>query len=131
MARNRTQDEFNQPTSTVIGYGSTIHAARFICTESESMRVDGTVIGDIEIDGLLNISETGRVDGNVSSGSARVAGRIFGNVACRNALHLTATADVAGDVLTSMLIVDEGAVFTGRCETHLTAANMPAIGVKD
>ena len=116
---NRTQDEFNRPTSTVIGLGFTIHAARFTCSESESMRIDGTVIGDIDIDGLLNVSETGRVDGNVSAGSARVAGRIFGNVNCRNALHLAPTADVTGDVLTSNLIVDEGAIFAGRCQTHV------------
>lgn len=83
------------------------------------MRVDGTVIGDIDIDGLLNISETGRIDGSISAGSARVAGRIFGNIQCRNALHLAATADVTGDVLTSTLIVDEGAIFTGRCQTHV------------
>jgi len=119
MARNQAQDELNRPTSTVIGYGFTIHAARFTCNENESMRVDGTVIGDIDIDGLLNVSETGRIDGNVSAGSVRAAGRIFGNVNCRNALHLAATADITGDVLTSTLIVDEGSVFTGRCQTHV------------
>jgi len=119
MSRSKTQDEFTKPTSTVIGAGFTIHAARFTCAESESMRIDGTVIGDIEIDGLLNVSDTGRVDGNISAGSARVAGRIFGNVHCRNAIHLASTSDVTGDVLTATLIVDEGAVFTGRCQTHM------------
>ncbi|MDR0271825.1 MAG: polymer-forming cytoskeletal protein [Clostridiales bacterium] len=117
----RVQDEFTKPTSTVIGNGFTIHAAKFTCSESESMRIDGTVIGDIDIEGLLNISETGRVDGHINAGSARVAGRIFGNVQCRNAIHLAATADVTGDVLTSVLVVDEGAVFTGRCQTHVSA----------
>ncbi|MCL1843683.1 MAG: polymer-forming cytoskeletal protein [Defluviitaleaceae bacterium] len=120
MPRTRIQDEFTKPTSTVIGNGFTIHAARFTCSDSESMRIDGTVIGDIEIDGLLNVSETGRVDGSVSAGSARVAGRIFGNVQCRNALHLAASADVTGDILTSTLIVDEGAIFVGRCQTHVS-----------
>ncbi|MCL2577346.1 MAG: polymer-forming cytoskeletal protein [Defluviitaleaceae bacterium] len=119
MARSRTQDDFIQPTSTVIGLGATIHAARFTCAESESMRIDGTLVGDIEIEGLLNISETGRVDGNISAGSARIAGRIFGNVQCRNAIHLAATADVTGDVLTATLIVDEGAIITGRFQTHV------------
>ncbi|MCL2456570.1 MAG: polymer-forming cytoskeletal protein [Defluviitaleaceae bacterium] len=121
----RAQDEFLQPTNTVIGAGFTIQAAKFSCAEAESMRIDGTVKGDIEIEGLLNISETGRVDGNVSAGSARVAGRIFGNVNCRNTLHLATTADVTGDVLTSAIIVDEGAVFTGCCQTHIPAAEEP------
>lgn len=119
MARPKLQEEFTRPTSTVIGAGFTIHAARFTCAESESMRIDGAVIGDIDIDGLLNVSETGRVDGNIIAGSARIAGRIYGNIQCRNAIQLAATADVTGDVLTSTLIVDEGAVFSGLCETHL------------
>ncbi|MCL1883262.1 MAG: polymer-forming cytoskeletal protein [Defluviitaleaceae bacterium] len=127
MARTHVQDDFNKPTSTVIGNGFTIHAARFTCSESESMRIDGTVIGDIEIEGVINISETGRVDGHINAGSARVAGRIFGNVQCRNALHLAATADVTGDVLTSTLIVDEGAVFTGRCQTHLSTGDVKTL----
>ena len=123
----RTQDDFSKPTSTVIGKGFVVQAARFTCSEPESMRIDGTVQGDIEIEGLINISETGRVDGNITAGSARVAGRIFGNVQCRNTLHLASTADVSGDVLTSKIIVDEGAIFAGSCQTHLTDENLPKL----
>ncbi|MCL2048981.1 MAG: polymer-forming cytoskeletal protein [Defluviitaleaceae bacterium] len=120
----RTQDEFLKPTGTVIGMGFTIDAANFTCDESESMRIDGVVKGDIEIEGLINISETGRVDGNIHAGSARVAGRIFGNIHCRNTLHLASTADVTGDVLTSTIIVDEGAVFRGCCKTNVSLDNV-------
>ncbi|MCL1845182.1 MAG: polymer-forming cytoskeletal protein [Defluviitaleaceae bacterium] len=115
-------DEFNKPTSTVIGNGFTIEAARVSCSEAESMRVDGTIIGDVDIEGLINVSETGRVDGNIQSGSARVAGQVFGNIECRNTIHLATTADVSGNVMTSNLIVDDGAIFTGRCQTHLSEA---------
>ena len=118
------KNEFTMPTSTVIGNGFTIHAARFTCNESDSLRIDGTVIGDIYIDGLLNISETGRVDGNISVGSARVAGRVSGNINCRNALHIVGTSDIEGDVLTSTIIIDEGATFAGRCQTHVSAEDL-------
>lgn len=132
MSRTRVQDEFTNPTSTIIGNGFTIHAAHFTCSETEALRIDGTVIGDIEIDGLLNISKTGRIDGNILAGSVRVAGRIFGNVQCRNALHLAATASVTGDILTSILIIDDGAILTGRCQTtHESTSNILALGYKD
>lgn len=121
------QDEFTRPTSTVIGFGFTIHAARFTCENTESMRIDGTVMGDIDVEGLINISETGCVNGSIMAGSVRVAGRVFGNITCRNALHLATTADITGDVLTSILIVDEGAIFTGRCETHVSAGELPSL----
>lgn len=126
MPRTKTQDEFTRPTGTVIGYGFTIHAARFTCADSESMRIDGTVIGNIDIDGVLNLSDTGRVDGNISAGSTRIAGRVFGNVQCRNVLHLASTADVKGDITTTALIVDDGAVFSGLCKTHVVADELPA-----
>ena len=119
MPRSRTADEFTRPTGTVIGKGFTIHAARFTCADSESMRIDGTVIGDIEIDGVLYLSETGRVDGNIDSDSSRVAGRVFGHINCRNVLHLASTADVNGDITTTALIIDDGAGFAGRCQTTL------------
>jgi len=119
MARNRSQDEFTRPIGTVIGKGFTIHAARFTCTDTESMQVDGTVLGDVEIDGVLNLSESGRIDGNVICGSTRIAGRVSGNIHCRNALHLAATADVTGDIATATLIIDDGAIFMGLCQTHV------------
>jgi len=120
MARLRTTDEFTKPTGTVIGKGFTIQAARFTCGDDESMRIDGTVIGNIEIDGVLNISESGHVDGNITAGSVRIAGRVTGNVHCRRALHITASADVVGDIHTSTFIVDDGAILVGRCQTDVS-----------
>ena len=127
MPRTRTQDEFTRPTGTVIGNGFTIHAARFTCADSESMRIDGTVIGNIDIDGVLTLSDTGRIDGNISAGSTRVAGRVFGNIQCRNVLHLAPTADVKGDIVTTTLIIDDGAVLSGICQTRVAADDLPAL----
>jgi cytoskeletal protein CcmA (bactofilin family) len=119
MARGNINDEFTKPTGTVIGKGYTIHAARFACSDSESMKIDGTVIGNIEIDGVILLSESGRVDGNISANSCNIAGRVSGNIACRYALKLAPTADVTGDILTTVLVVDDGAIFLGRCQTHV------------
>jgi cytoskeletal protein CcmA (bactofilin family) len=123
----RTQDEFTKPTGTVIGKGFTIHAARFSCSDSESMRIDGTVVGDIDIEGVINLSDSGRIDGNVNCGSARVAGRVSGNIKCRQALHLASTADITGDILATTLIVDDGAIFIGRCQTHIALDDLPEL----
>ena len=119
MARSRTIDEFTKPTGTIIGKGVSIRAAHFTCSDCESIRIDGTVGGDIDVDGVLIISESGHVDGNVNANFVRVAGRVTGNVNCRNALHLAATADVMGDVRTASLIIDDGAILLGRCQTNV------------
>ena len=117
MSRSRTTEHFDMPTSTVIGAGFTIHAARLSGADNELMRVDGNVIGNIEINGVLNLSETGFVDGDVVADSARIAGRVLGNIHCKTTLHLASTAEVMGDVLTGTLIIDDGVVFHGLCQT--------------
>ena len=119
MAKSRSQDEFTRPIGTVIGKGFTIHAARFTCSDTESMQIDGTIVGDVDIDGVLTLSDSGRIDGDVTCGSTRIAGRVSGDIHCRHTLHLASTADVTGDITTTTLIVDDGAVFIGRCQTHV------------
>jgi len=115
--RVRVVDRFDMPTGTVIGAGFTIRAAKLDGTDNGSMRVDGNVIGNIEINGVLNLSDTGFVDGDVVADSARIAGRVMGNIQCKTVLHLTGSAEVMGDVLTGTLIVDDGVVFHGLCQT--------------
>ena len=121
MARSHIMDEFTKPTNTIISKSFTIQYAYFTCEDSESMRIEGTVIGDIEIDGVLIIGDSGYVDGNISAGSVRVAGRICGNIQCLHALHLTSTAEIVGDVSASSLVIDNGAIFSGHCQVGMVA----------
>jgi len=115
---NMSRGRFDVSTSTVIGQGFTIQTATLSGVDNGSMRVDGNVIGNIDIDGVLNLSDTGFVDGDVYVDSARVAGRVWGNIQCKNALHLTGTAEVTGNILAGALIIDDGAVFHGLCQTQ-------------
>ena len=123
MAKSiRNQDDFIKTTGTVIGQGFTINAA--VISGPESMRVDGTVVGDIELEGALHLSETGVIEGSVKSSSARIAGGVTGDVTCSATLHLASTASVVGDILTDSMIVDNGAVFHGQCQTHNTKSEL-------
>jgi len=126
MARNNTHDDFSMPTGTVIGKDFTIHSANFTCPDAEAMRIDGVVVGDISIDGMLNLSASGCIDGNIICASTRIAGRVNGNIRCRNIVHLASTADVNGDIMATSLIVDDGAIFTGRCQTHVSQEDVAA-----
>ena len=118
MSRSRTISRFDVSTNTVIGEGFTIHAANLSGADNGSMRVDGNVIGNIDISGVLNLSDTGFVDGDILVDSARIAGRVLGNIHCKSALHLTSTAEVIGDVLAGSLIIDDGVVLHGICQTQ-------------
>ena len=112
-------DMFSTPASTVIGGGFTFHAAKVIGVNQESIRVDGTIIGEVEIDGVLNLGPKGYIEGNIKAHSVRIAGRVKGNIFCHHTAHLASTAQVLGDILTSSLVVDNGAALHGRCQTHI------------
>jgi len=120
MAKTRVQDEFTRPTGTVLGKGFTVQAAQILGTEAESMRLDGTIQGNIEMNGVLNLGESGRVEGDIIAESARIAGTVHGTIQCRFALHLTESAEVTGDILTETLIIDKGAILHGRCQTSVS-----------
>jgi len=105
------EQALNAP-NTVIGEGMTIEAIRI--TGSESVRVDGTYKGNIEIDGSLVLGDSGSIIGDVEASYFLVAGEMTGNVKCNTQLHFASTAKVIGDIEAQSLIVDEGSQVTGR-----------------
>lgn len=115
MARN---EELTRPPGSVIGRGLSIQAACLVGTDS--IRVDGVITGNVELEGSLHVSENGIIEGDIHVSSARIAGRIHGNVRCRAFLHLASTATVTGDITTASMVVDEGAVLYGQCRTRVT-----------
>ena len=89
--------------STVIGEGLRIEGA--LITGSNTLRVDGHVIGDISIDGNIIVGESGYIKGNLSVASALFAGKIEGNVASKSGVHLTSTGYLNGNITASSIII--------------------------
>ena len=91
--------------STVITEGVTLTGR--LCGEG-SLQVEGTVEGEIELEGSVAISATGLVQGPITAGVVRVAGKVEGNIMAREHLRLEKTGQVLGDVSTASLVVEDG-----------------------
>lgn len=76
-------------------------------------RVDGSVIGDIVSDGTLVLGEEGRIEGSVRVAELVANGRIVGDVAASRRVVLSRRADLRGDLLAPVVIVEDGAVLNG------------------
>ncbi|MDR7855139.1 polymer-forming cytoskeletal protein [Tissierella sp.] len=81
-----------------------------------SIRIDGSVEGDIEYDGNIVVGETGKVSGNINSNDVSLAGTIKGNVDSKTKLVILPTGTLIGDVQVPSFIVHENAKFDGNCK---------------
>ena len=116
MPKQNNDKDYVKPANTFIDQGVTLKAQKL--SGSESVRIDGRYIGNIDLDGYLQIGEPGRIEGSIQVSYALIAGEILGDVLCRATVHLSPTARVYGDITTDRIIIDEGAVFVGLCKTR-------------
>ena len=114
--KNIQRADYSKPASTFIDKGITLEAKKL--SGAESVRIDGYFIGDIDLDGYLQMGESGVIEGNVKIPFALIAGTIRGNINCSATLHLTSTAMIQGNIMCDNIIMDEGAVFFGYCKTQ-------------
>ena len=81
---------------------------------ADRLQVDGKVTGKLTSDsGTLIIGESGRLDAQIDVGVCVVHGELHGNLIARSKLEIRRTGRVHGDVITPVLLVEEGAVFNG------------------
>ncbi|MBC8342966.1 MAG: polymer-forming cytoskeletal protein [Bacteroidetes bacterium] len=98
---------------------STINASTRIVGEIHSdsdLRIDGNVEGNIQSKAKTVLGESAYIKGNINSQNADVSCTVIGNLYIEDLLKLNSTANIKGDIFTNKLIVENGAVFSGRCE---------------
>jgi len=81
---------------------------------SDRLQVDGKTSGQLTSDsGTLIIGESGQVEAQIDVGVCVVHGTVHGNLVAKSKLEIRKTGRVHGDVITPVLLVEEGAVFNG------------------
>jgi len=96
---------------TVISSGVNVEGT---LSSNGSIRLDGTIRGDVNCNGNVTIGEHGEVYGKVSGLSITIGGKVEGTVNAKEKLMLESKADLKGDVFTTILIVEAGARFDGK-----------------
>jgi cytoskeletal protein CcmA (bactofilin family) len=83
-------------------------------TFADRLQVDGKTNGKLTSDsGTLIVGESGQVEAQIDVGVCVVHGSVHGNLIARSKLEIRRTGRVHGDVITPVLLVEEGAVFNG------------------
>ena len=85
---------------------------------TKSLRIDGTVVGDIKTkagaDVCIALGKTGLVQGNIFGVRVLVAGRVEGNVHASERVELHSGADVHGDIVYAQIGIEHGARLSGK-----------------
>ena len=86
---------------------------------SNTLRIDGNFHGSITSGDTLIIGEHAVVHADIKVGEIEIHGQVFGNVEVKRRAEISSTGRLRGDLQTSMLIVQAGAVLEGR--SHMAA----------
>ena len=92
---------------------------------TSDVRLDGTLQGNIVVEGNVFVGETGRVIGDVSAASIIVEGNVQGNIESAGKIHLGAAAKLKGNITSRGLSVKDGAWFEGRISDVKAEAQPP------
>lgn len=99
-----------QEISTIIGEGYTLTGE---LQGSSVIRIEGKIIGNINVDGGVVLGEKGNVEGNIITKSAIIYGTVNGNVITTQ-LEIKKTGYVNGDITTDSLEIELGAKYNGK-----------------
>ena len=105
--------QFNGSTEdiTIISNGVKLEGK---ITSGGSIRVDGTIQGDVVTQGNVTVGEHGDVNGKINAGIIAIGGKVVGSVNAKEKLVLEAKANLKGDIFTKILVVEAGAKFDGK-----------------
>jgi len=118
----KTKDEPKVPSANAGGVGA---LTAFIDQGSEfsgklnfkdTVRIDGRFEGEIASENTLIVGESGSVTATIKSQIVIISGEVHGEINAGGQVVLHKTARVDGNIHAPRLVVEDGAVFTGRIE---------------
>lgn len=81
---------------------------------SNTLRIDGNFHGSITSGDTLIIGEHAVIHADIKVGEIEIHGQVFGNIEVKRRAEISSTGRLRGDVQTSILIVQAGAVLDGK-----------------
>jgi cytoskeletal protein CcmA (bactofilin family) len=80
-----------------------------------TMFLDGSIKGNVKMEGDVFIGKTGAVEGNISAREVQILGRVNGNITATGTLRMFNGATLQGDVQVGSFVAEQGAIFKGKC----------------
>ena len=89
----------------------------------------GKVNGNINCEGLVTTMKGSIVKGCINTIFADISGKIEGDLKVQKKVSLSSSASLNGDLLASIIVIEEGAQFSGLCKMSSetdTSSSLPS-----
>ena len=105
-------NELNGPAETVVGPSVKIQGD---LNSEGNIKIEGQVAGKVKTSQSVFVIPGAKIAADVVAGNAMVGGDIQGNLKISGHLVLQSTAKILGDISCTVLRVEDGAQFSGKC----------------
>jgi len=131
MFKNNTTTMSNEKTNggngaTLISAGTTVKGD---ISSNSDLRIDGTIIGNVNSASKIIIGDSGKVEGDISSNQADIVGKVSGNIKTKDLVQLRGECVINGNVYAGKLQVEPTATFNGQC--HMGNIEKAAVNVAE
>jgi cytoskeletal protein CcmA (bactofilin family) len=118
-------DVFDSETSSgssasLIGAGTSMKGD---ITSNGDLRIDGTLIGNINCTAKVIIGANGTVEGDINGQQADILGKVTGTITVKDLLQLKGGSIVTGNLKSAKLQIEPTASFNGECHMTTAASN--------
>ena len=114
-------ESLNGAAETVVGPSVKIQGD---LNSEGNIKIEGQVAGKVKTSQSVFVIPGAKIAADVLAGNAVVGGEVQGNLKIAGHLILQSTAKILGDISCSVLRVEDGAQFTGKCTMAAGAANV-------
>lgn len=107
--------------TTLISTGTTLKGD---ISSNGDLRIDGTIIGNIQSSAKIIIGASGVVEGDINGNQADIVGKVSGNIRAKELLQLRGESVVTGNLYAGKLQVEPSATFNGQCHMGANIVDM-------
>ena len=107
--------------ATLISAGTTLKGD---ISSNNDLRIDGTIIGNINSSAKIVIGSSGIVEGDISGNNADIVGKVSGNIRAKELLQLRGESVVTGNLYAAKLQIEPTATFNGQCHMGANIVEM-------
>ena len=123
-----TKNKTDMQTTVNTGNGTTLISSGTILkgdiSSNGDLRIDGTVIGNIQSSAKIVIGANGTVEGDITGNQADIVGKVAGNVRTKELLQLRGESIVTGNLYAGKLQIEPSATFNGQCHMGASVVEM-------